>query len=510
MRVLFYLPDTGAAFLARALAEDITRIAGPSAFAGVVRKAGSIRYLERKGDLDMFESMVAEPEVFGDGRGPEPDVSTLRNLEAAYGTPTLWQYITMERYLSMRNQGGGSYKYGTDRTRAELLRFVVHGLQRVEALFDAFRPDLVVCCGTDVSSSVALMIDRIAHARNIPIAVPTSTRFGALALLNDTVYNRSRRFDERYRSLRDGTSQSANREEAARRLDALRRGQNELPHLTRNAVVHDVRQRSLKKTLNRSARAVRAEAVKIARGIRYNSWQDFRIAPPHRRLLDERRVRSNRKRILTSTLFSAKKPGERYVLYPLHLEPELSQLLYAPFHTNQFEVVRNAAQSLPAGVRLYVKDHTALLGVRPWSYYVKLSRIPNVTLIRPTEETAPLLADALGVITVTGTAAIEAALLGTPAVVLGQPIFAGADDLVAHVPSYPDLPAAFRAFEEGGPDYDAAVDYVATALDLGAEVAPYDLCQAALNLTPERVRELKGYSGLWSLLSKWIIRQGIK
>lgn len=501
MRVLFYLPDTGAAYLALALAEDIGRTAGASSIAAVTRTEPTLRYIQRKGIADSFAPLIAEPEVFGDGRGGTPDDATLRELEAAYGSPTLWQYVTMDRYLSMRRQGGLSYKYGTDRSRDELLGYVVHGLQRVEALFDEFRPDLVVACGIDVSSSAALMIDRVAHARGVPFAVPMPIRVGTLALLNDTVYNRSGRFDERYRALREGGAESPHRDEAARRLEALRRGKNALPPSTHNYTGEPDRA-GLPSRLAGAARAVGKEAVQVARNVWSRSWRDPRIAPPHERILDQRRVRKNRERILSSPLFSDGDPAERYVFCPLHLEPEMAQLLYAPFHTNQLEVVRNAAQSLPADTKLYVKDHTVLLGVRPWGYYVKLSRVPNVTLVRPTADTARLMAGAVGVVTVAGTAALEAALQGTPSLVLGQPIFAGAEDLVAHVPNYPDLPAAFRRFETDRPDPDAALDYVTAALDVGAEVSAYHLCQAALDLPPERVRDLEGYAEFWSLLSE--------
>ena len=46
-----------------------------------------------------------------------------------------------------------------------------------------------------------------------------------------------------------------------------------------------------------------------------------------------------------------------FFYFPLHVEPEISTNLWAPFFTNQLEVIRNIAISLPGNYTLIVKEH---------------------------------------------------------------------------------------------------------------------------------------------------------
>ena len=494
MRILFYLPDTGAGYLARALAADLERTVGVEAAAAVIRKTASRDHVRR--GTSLFEPFISEPEIFGDGRGPAPAQEELRELEARYGAPTLWQYVTMERYLSMTALGGMSYRYGTDRSRAQLLGYVVHGLRSVERMFDSFRPDAVVYCGVDVGSSVALMVDRVARDREVPLAVPVSTRVGGYTVINDTIYSSCSALEARYQALRAGQAQSPHAAEATRRLADLYHGRNELPHLHRN-------EQEATGGVTGRFQAAKAELASLARGVKYRSWTDFRIPPPHRRMLAQRRVQRNRARILTHDLFvDHPRKDERYILCPLHVEPEMSQLLYAPFYTNQLEVVRNVAQSVPADTHLYVKDHPALLGVRSWSYYEKLVRIPNVTLVRPTAASTALIKGARGVITITGTAALEAVFMGRPALTLGETIFSVDDALVPRVSSPERLPQAIAGFDATVPDPKAQHAYVSASLDVGGETSPFHLCSQSVNRTPEHIASLPGYSVFVDLVTR--------
>ena len=58
-------------------------------------------------------------------------------------------------------------------------------------------------------------------------------------------------------------------------------------------------------------------------------------------------------------------------------------MLDAPFFTNQLEIIRNVAKSLPIGYKLFVKEQAAMV-TRSWrsiDWYKQLAKIPNVVLI---------------------------------------------------------------------------------------------------------------------------------
>ena len=60
-------------------------------------------------------------------------------------------------------------------------------------------------------------------------------------------------------------------------------------------------------------------------------------------------------------------------------------LIEAPFYTNQIEIIRHIVKSLPAGMKLFVKESPAG-NTRSWRTiddYKQILNIPNVTLIHP-------------------------------------------------------------------------------------------------------------------------------
>ncbi len=104
----------------------------------------------------------------------------------------------------------------------------------------------------------------------------------------------------------------------------------------------------------------------------------------------------------------------KYAYFPLHVQPEISTNLLAPLFTNQFDIIRKVAISLPFGITLLVKEHPLMIGRRKKKYYEKLQCLPNVKIINHNIPTNEIVnnnnCDSVTVIS--GTAGFEAALLG--------------------------------------------------------------------------------------------------
>ena len=114
--------------------------------------------------------------------------------------------------------------------------------------------------------------------------------------------------------------------------------------------------------------------------------------------------------------------NEKFVYYPLHIEQERNLLLAAPFFTNQIELIRNIAKSLPVSHKLLVKEHPAQ-ETREWraiSDYNKIMKIPNVILIHPTVRSQEILEKCSLVVTIGGTTGLEAAFYRKPSIILSQ------------------------------------------------------------------------------------------
>ncbi|HUO87267.1 MAG TPA: hypothetical protein VM617_07735 [Thermoanaerobaculia bacterium] len=111
-----------------------------------------------------------------------------------------------------------------------------------------------------------------------------------------------------------------------------------------------------------------------------------------------------------------------FVLFPLHMQPEATIDVKGQPYTDQAELVRAMVRTLPLDHELWVKEHPSALARRPRSLYRELLAIPGVRLLAPELPTFDLIERAALVVTVTGTAAYEAALLGRPAATIA-PIF---------------------------------------------------------------------------------------
>ena len=134
-----------------------------------------------------------------------------------------------------------------------------------------------------------------------------------------------------------------------------------------------------------------------------------------------------------------------FLFYPLHEEPERTLLIGSPFYTNQIEIIRDIAKSLPITHILLVKEHPSQ-SVRGWrssSFYKQIMNIPNVVLIHPDAPFQDLIEQSSLVISISGTAALEAAFYEKPSIVFVDTIFSNLS-FVEKVNSIPELPKIIR------------------------------------------------------------------
>jgi len=128
--------------------------------------------------------------------------------------------------------------------------------------------------------------------------------------------------------------------------------------------------------------------------------------------------------------------GEKYVLYPIHFQPEATTLVQAPYYLDQASLIEDLAKSLPIGYRLYVKEHFSNRGRRPLSFYNRISAVPSARLLGPDEDSWKLLANASAIATITGSMGWEGLLLGKPVVSFGK-VFYAQCPLVHRASEYP-------------------------------------------------------------------------
>lgn len=150
-----------------------------------------------------------------------------------------------------------------------------------------------------------------------------------------------------------------------------------------------------------------------------------------------------------------------FIYFPLQTDQEATLLLGAPFYTNQIEVIKQIVQSLPIGYRLFVKEHPAMVerGWRKISYYKHIMEFPNVQLIHPSVNPEEILNNCSLVITISSTAALEAAFYNKSSILLAERDF----DILPSVHKLnkiDEFPEAIRSSLHKTVDIDTLSDYV--------------------------------------------------
>jgi len=130
------------------------------------------------------------------------------------------------------------------------------------------------------------------------------------------------------------------------------------------------------------------------------------------------RYRSFVRKLLVPTDEQLKK--DDYYIFPMHFQPEASTSAQATYFCDLENTVRNIAFSIPFPSKLLVKEHPHAVGLTPKSFYRKVSLLPNCEVISPFTNNISLLENSKGVITLTSTLGLQAAILGKPVYVLGN------------------------------------------------------------------------------------------
>jgi hypothetical protein len=190
---------------------------------------------------------------------------------------------------------------------------------------------------------------------------------------------------------------------------------------------------------------------------------------------------------------------DRYILYALQYTPESSINGLEPYYVDQLRVIDALLRSLPPGHRLVVKEHPAMVGVRPRAFYRDLRRRPGLTLAHPAADTRLLIDRASVVTTVTGTIGLECYLLGKPCMMFGRTFFS---HLCHAAPPLRDLRAALeRIVRDHLPATEAEKEVeIARLLNVGADFLISDPWYNPTVISSENVSAARAY--LWRHLER--------
>ena len=319
----------------------------------------------------------------------KPDVEYLNSFEQKYDI-NLWSITSSDRVFNKYNK---FYTFSRD----EILKILELECKFFENVLEISKPDFFMTTVTDQRRSN--LLERMCRSKGIKVLMLETSRLG-------------------YRST---ISEEANE------IDYLQDMQSTNSKITFS---------ELRENIKKFSRYKQAKSLR-AGGFNFSMWEkiksslywmintfdkEYRMGYDHFGMtrfnvitdrLSAAIKRSYRESYIDKALVR-KVRNEKFVYFPLSVEPERTLSISAPFYMNQLEIIRNVARSIPADYKLYVKEHMAMKyrHWRPISYYQTIMDLPNVTLIHPSLSNEELIKNCSIVFTVTGTAGLEAAYYG--------------------------------------------------------------------------------------------------
>jgi hypothetical protein len=351
------------------------------------------------------------------------------------------------------------------------LNWLILNYKNINNIVDDFKPDVVI--DTDNAELARCVMREVCYERDIPYITIEYPRYSFyksfsfnLNLSVDPI------FVESYQSnLNKGT------QELAAEISYVRdfRSKVSIMHeMYKNDVTSQYKPNSFMKLVRTLVgkisyfweQDIKAGNLKLKRSnpILYNNSVEYLKFYAKYELIKQYLLRKNK-------YFYTPSKGEKYLYMPLHLIPESTTFTLAPHYINELTIIEAVSKSLPAGWWLYVKEHQAMVGERGLGFYQKVNKLPNVKMVQLNyySDPKPWIVNSMGVITISGTTAYEAALLQRHAIIFSDVPFKLLDG-VERCRSFEDLPELIRNFSTTLDNEKSCAAYIATVKQLGFSI----------------------------------------
>ena len=331
-----------------------------------------------------------------------PDMDYLISIEQKYGID-LNQVIFGERYFYNFNK---YYNF----TQTEILNIIEKECKLFEEILDEINPDFLIIKVTDYHQNY--LLHEICKSRKIKILTYGRTRIGYRAMISEN-------FDKIDESYEDHLFLSQNSNQ--RTFQELR------------SYIRGYSQQQIK--FKQETQTSKFQLIKAAINFLVfkcnNEYRKYFANYGRTRfkvIYHESKNIFTRKHLegfLTKNTIKTISEKINFIYFPLHLEPESVLSISAPYYTDQIEVIRNIARSIPIDYILYVKDHplSHTVGFRTKNFYQEILKLPNVQLVHSSVSNDELIQKCMMVVTIAGTGGMEAAFYGKPSIILADVIY---------------------------------------------------------------------------------------
>ena len=340
----------------------------------------------------------------------KPDIQYLADFERKYEID-LWIMAYGERLFYKYNP---FYKFKRD----EILNILEKDCKFFEQILDEIKPNFLIIKVTDFHRNHLLA--EMCKARGIKVMMTMPTRFGFRATVSSSLQKK----DETWNNIENENNFNSFLElrEYLKKYDRHK----QTSQLKSGGLNYSI----WKKIMPSIKWMLKTFDKEYKQG--YDHYGITRINVIYVKIILDLK-RRYRKKFINKNFVKKIENQEKFIFFPLQVEPERTIVYDAPFYTNQSELIKNIAKALPIDIKLYVKEHYNMR-YRSWreiQFYKELLDLPNVKLIHPSINPEKILEKCSIVITTSSTAAMEAAFYEKASIVFTDTV-------------YSDLPSVHR------------------------------------------------------------------
>ncbi len=419
MKVCFLL-QREFAYIGHDLAVHLKNRHGIEEFCAYVLNRPSYRFLKFQKEIN-YSSLLLDEDLHRKAEKEKLDLKYVKFLEEEYGIPNLWPYVEVDRIIRL-NQLVREYPMEARKyTHEQMMIQIQVRAKAIIEMLEKEKPDYLFC--TVVGGIGGLLLFNIAKKMGINVRMIMPGKVGTRYLISEA-YDSFVEIDKELDSLIADGKNVDNYEEAKKILIDFRN------HPTSYAKMTNF-------YLERARQIKQFDFILPSKVVRYLNWlfgrvyyyfsQEDKYDYTYIKILPKIKDQIVRKlravRGMNDLFDDIDLDNEDFVFFPLHMEPETTLLLYAYRYTNQIEVIKQVAKSLPIHFKLYVKEHPRMVGFRTRKYYKELKKIPNVKLVRHQASSLELIKKARLVTVISGSAGWEAIQLKIPVITFGGVFF---------------------------------------------------------------------------------------
>lgn len=409
-------------------------------------------------DRGVIDELVVDADVVGES-GRVPDYNYLRDAENCFGP--LWECLFGDRHIAKESSQGLFHLLESPYTHDELLNHLEDRLRAIESLTEQHEFKFVY--GQNIGRLPISVGYKIARAREIRFFRAATTRVDNYFRVHETVHEHSEQVEAAVKAAKREPEEFplAEASEYVRRVrsggslydisppgDAGENGQ------TWPAYVE-----MLRNTLGE------LKAILFHTEEYFNAEYYYNVPRSKRRYYIVKKVIRQYWQTYTD-IFDEFNPNRPYVYVPLQVQPEQSLMVWARYFTEFPALIYNVAQSVPAGIEVYVNEHPNMFGARPTEFYDRCRRLPNVRVFGPDMETDELIRSADCVLTVTSSVGLQSLVHGTPTVTFGEPSYSILGT-VDRVREFDTLYETVRSAVTGDVDDQEVLTYIAANMHVG-------------------------------------------